>query len=100
MSVRRTKSCYADNRAVDDFRCVVEQIGIPKPSAFDVAMEETARNEKAAWDAVVRDLIPLFLRNPAHNSPPESKFGLSYSGANVADGADLNAKFLGLLTNA
>lgn len=31
---------------------------------------------------------------------PKSTLGVSHSGANVADGADLNAKVLGLLTDA
>lgn len=50
---RRTKSRYADDKAVDDFTRVLETT---KPSAFDVAMEETAREEKEVWDRMVEDL--------------------------------------------
>lgn len=35
---RRTKSRYADDTAVDGFTRVLETV---KPSAFDVAMDET-----------------------------------------------------------
>lgn len=50
---RRTKSRYADDKAVDGFASVLQQT---KPSAFDVAMEEARRDDRAAWGKIVKDL--------------------------------------------
>ncbi len=53
---RRTKSRYADDKAVDDFTRVVETI---KPSsAFEVAMEETRQADAEAWAKLKLDLKP------------------------------------------
>lgn len=50
---RRTKSRYADDKAVDDFERVLKS----KPkTAFDVAMEETRREEAEVWEGLERDL--------------------------------------------
>jgi len=54
---RRTKSRHADDKAVDDFTRVVEQTGILKgPSAFDVAMNETRRDDVESWARLERGL--------------------------------------------
>ena len=50
---RRTKSRYADDKAMDEFARVLETT---KPSAFDVAMEETRREDAATWNTLVEDL--------------------------------------------
>lgn len=52
---RCAKSPYADDRAVDDFTHVLDQT---KPSAFDVAMEETRQADAALWAKLERDLKP------------------------------------------
>lgn len=52
---RRTKSRYADDRAVDDFERVLKQT---EPSAFDVAMDETRKSDAVAWAKLERDLKP------------------------------------------
>lgn len=52
---RRTKSRYADDKAVDDFARVLETV---KPSAFDVAMEETRQTDAEIWAKLERDLKP------------------------------------------
>jgi hypothetical protein len=50
---RLTKSKYVDDKSVDDFERVLKQT---KPSAFDVAMEETRQSEDDAWAKMERDL--------------------------------------------
>ena len=49
---RRTKSRYVDDKAVEDFERVLKQ---PRPSAFDVAMEETRIADAEAWEQIKRD---------------------------------------------
>lgn len=50
---RRTKSRYADDRAVDDFTRVLETL---KPSAFDVAVDETRKADAEVWANLEQDL--------------------------------------------
>lgn len=52
---RRTKSRFADDKAVDDFTRVLDTA---KPSAFDVAMEETRQSDAVVWAKLERDLKP------------------------------------------
>lgn len=52
---RRTKSRHADDKAVNDFERVLKTV---KPSAFDVAMEETRQVDADTWAKLERDLKP------------------------------------------
>ncbi|MBN8968925.1 MAG: hypothetical protein J0G95_10745 [Rhizobiales bacterium] len=53
---RRTLSRYADDKAVKDFETVARDKGLlPKKSAFDVAMEDEAR-ERDAYIAEIEKL--------------------------------------------
>ncbi|MBV5268997.1 MAG: hypothetical protein JZU55_02600 [Afipia sp.] len=50
---RRTKSRYADDKAVNDFARVCDKTGLlPKRSAFDAAMEDETRARAAYLDQV------------------------------------------------
>ena len=56
---RRTKSRYADDKAVIDFEFVAREKGLlPPKSAFDVAMEEDRQADAEAWAKIERDLKP------------------------------------------
>lgn len=50
---RRTLSRYADDKTVTGFTRVLDQT---KPSAFDVAMDETRKADADAWAKLERDL--------------------------------------------
>lgn len=52
---RRTKSRYADDKAVDDFARV---LGNVEPSAFDVAMDEARKTDAEVWAKLEQDLKP------------------------------------------
>lgn len=48
---RRTKSRYADDKAVDDFARVARDGGLlPEQSAFDVALADETRDREAYFD--------------------------------------------------
>lgn len=50
---RRTKSRYADDKAVDDFERVARDTGLlPRQSAFDAAVEDDARDRQAYLDLI------------------------------------------------
>ncbi|CAN5192635.1 hypothetical protein BH10PSE11_BH10PSE11_08300 [soil metagenome] len=50
---RRTKSKYADDKAVEQFTRVLETVN---PSAFDVAMEETRKSKGELCSKIENDL--------------------------------------------
>lgn len=50
---RRAKPRYADDKALDHFTPVLETV---KPSAFDVAMDETQKADADAWAKLEQDL--------------------------------------------
>jgi hypothetical protein len=50
---RRTRSRYADDKAVDDFERVARDKALPpKQSAFDAAMEDDERDRQAYLDLI------------------------------------------------
>lgn len=50
---RRTKSRYADDKAVDGFARVARDEGLlPEQSAFDAALEDDARDREAYFDTL------------------------------------------------
>lgn len=54
---RRTKSHYADDKAVDDFARVAREKGLlPAQSAFDVAMDEERKADAELWAKLESDL--------------------------------------------
>lgn len=84
---RRIKSRYADDRAVDDFTRVLEKT---KPSAFDVAMEETRRADAEVWAKLERDLKPCPLTHRLLNNEHHQSWGIFGGDVQVGRISEIN----------
>lgn len=59
---RRTKSRFADDKAVGDFERVLRRDALPPKSAFGAAMEDDERDRQAYFDLI---------ENIAGKKPPD-----------------------------